>query len=154
MGRTLQVCSNFSIAGQNIIGVSMFSETILTLIIRFHWELMDVPILPLKNFAINLLEPQTILDYSVSHHWLSLKIYMEFVCRVCRVVQMRTIETPRGHCSDGLKWVGNVPSLPFVKVARARSLGSPLNPWRQLRTSRFSRGRILGDFYAKKIKLN
>lgn len=68
MGRTLQVCSNFSIAGQNIIGVSMFSETILTLIIRFHWELMDVPILPLKNFAINLLEPQTILDYSVSHH--------------------------------------------------------------------------------------
>ena len=58
----------FFIAGQTITVISRFSKTNFLLIIRFHWELMDVPILPLKNFAINLLEPQTILDYSVSHH--------------------------------------------------------------------------------------
>lgn len=59
------------ITKQVITVIVKFPEANFLSLVRFHWEPTDAPILLLRNFVINLLEPQTTLDCAVSEHWLS-----------------------------------------------------------------------------------
>lgn len=79
MGRTLQVCAKFNIVSTHeyyYYCYQSFTIFFFFFLIRSHWELMDVPISPSRNFATNLLELQTILDYSVRHVSMNSVVYI------------------------------------------------------------------------------